>query len=122
MWSDVRCFGKKTICDLLRMLCLVRNVTMWLFIILQKRLLSLSISLLMLSCPHAFFNLRFLMCSVISDVVINVSNGFWSFFIVFFKSSGFHFVFVWGWLRSGSSFSRLCCTGVVCLIWGFQIF
>ncbi len=36
MWSDVRCFGKKPICDLCRMLRLVRNVTMWLFIIVQK--------------------------------------------------------------------------------------
>ncbi len=26
MWSDVRCFGKKPICDLCRMLRLVRNV------------------------------------------------------------------------------------------------
>ncbi len=36
MWSDVRCFGKKPICDLCRMLRFVRNVTMRLFIIVQK--------------------------------------------------------------------------------------
>ncbi len=34
MWSNVRFFCKKPICDLFRMLRLVRNVTMRLFIII----------------------------------------------------------------------------------------
>ncbi len=64
-------------------------------ILLELELCKGCISLLMLSCPHAFFNLA------ISDVVINASNGFWylllfSLMFVLFSVSPW-FVFGAGW-------------------------